>query len=325
MNPYPGLRPFDADYAQWFFGRDRQISELIERLRSHRFVGVLGLSGSGKSSLVRAGVLPALRAGQLGPAGSGWRIAIMRPSERPVATLAAELNKSDVLGPSAERAALLDGSSFGLLEATKEGRPPETNLLVFVDQFEDVFRLVQEGKLDAQRAAHFINLLLTVAEEPRSDFAVYVVITLRTEYLGQCARFYGLPETLNRSQYLVPRLTPDQLREAIEAPAALTDVEMEPALVQRLLVEASTAPDELPRLQHLLMRLWDHRERSDVGGRITLEHYRRPEIDGLERALDLHAEETYGTLTEEHKRIAKRVFQRLTTWGETSRDARRPT
>ena len=325
MNPYPGLRPFEEEYAQWFFGRDRQISELIERLRGNRFVAVVGLSGSGKSSLVRAGLLPALRAGQLGPAGSGWRIAIMRPGEEPVAALAAELSRSDVLGPSADRAALLEGSSFGLLEATKEGRPPGTNLMVFVDQFEDLFRLVRDSKLDAQRAAHFINLLLTVAEEPRPDFPVYVVITLRSEYLGHCARFYGLPETLNRSQYLVPRLTPEQLREAVEAPAALTDVEIEPALVQRLLVDASAAPDELPRLQHLLMRLWEHRERSEAGERMTLERYRHPEIGGLDRALDLHAEETYATLSEEQKRIAQRVFQRLTTWDEASRDARRPT
>ena len=90
-NPYPGLRPFDGEFAKYFFGRDRQISELIERLRSNRFVAVVGLSGSGKSSLVRAGLLPALRAGQLGSAE--WRIAVMRPSEQPVATLAVELGK----------------------------------------------------------------------------------------------------------------------------------------------------------------------------------------------------------------------------------------
>jgi hypothetical protein len=321
VNPYPGLRPFDGDYARFFFGRDRQISELIERLRGSRFVAVVGLSGSGKSSLVRAGLLLALRAGQLGYAGSGWRIATLRPSEQPVATLAAEFNKDDVLGPSADRAKILESSTIGLLEATKEGRSPQTNLLVFVDQFEDVFRLVSEGKLDAQRAAHFINLLLVVPAETRPDFPVYVVITLRSEYLGSCARFYGLPEALNRSQYLVPRLAPEQLREAIEAPAALMDVAFDPALVQRLQVEASAAPDELPRLQHLLMRLWEFRK----GETITLDEYRLPKIGGLEQALDLHAEEVYATLTDEQKRIAQRVFQRLTTWDESSRDARRPT
>jgi len=325
MNPYPGLRPFDAEYEEWFFGRDRQIAELVDRLRSHRFVAVVGLSGSGKSSLVRAGLLPALSAGQLGPPGSGWRIAVVRPSEEPVATLAAELNKDGILGPSAGRAALLESSSFGLIETAREGSPPGTNLMVVVDQFEDLFRLVDGGKLDPLRAAHFINLLLTVAEEPRTDFPVYAVITLRSEYLGHCARFYGLPETMNRSQYLVPRLTPEQLREAIESPAALTEVKMEPVLVQRLLVEAATAPDELPRLQHLLMRLWEYRKRSQGGDRITLEEYRHDEIKELERALDLHAEAIYNGLPEEQKRIAKRIFQRLTTWGETSRDARRPT
>jgi hypothetical protein len=126
---------------------------------------------------------------------------------------------------------------------------------------------------------------------------------------------------LNRSQYLVPRLTPEQLREAIEAPAALTGVEFEPALVQRLLVETSTAPDELPRLQHLLKRLWEQR----IDGNIKLSQYHLPKIMGFKQALDLHAEEIYDPLTEEQKGIAQRVFQRLTTWGEASRDARRPT
>jgi hypothetical protein len=300
MNPYPGLRPFEKEYAHFFFGRDHQTAELIERLRAHRFVAVVGLSGSGKSSLVRAGLLPALQAGQLGRPASDWRIAVMRPSEQPTATLSA------ALGLSSQRVKVLESSTFGLLEATKDGYPPATNLLVFVDQFEDIFRLMDDGTLDAQRAAHFINLLLTVSQEPRVDCPVYVVITLRSEYLGQCARFHGLPETLNRSQYLTPRLTPEQLREAIEAPAALMEVEIDAALVQRLLVDASNSPDELPRLQHLLMRLWDHRR-----GRITLDEYRLPEIGGFERALDIHAEETYGKLTAEQKRIAHRVFQRL--------------
>lgn len=321
MNPYPGLRPFDGEYTPYFFGRDRQISELIERLRGNRFVAVVGLSGSGKSSLVRAGLLPALRAGQLGQAGSGWRIATIRPGEQPVAALAAELNKNDVLGPSAEREEILEKSTVGLLEATKEGRSPETNLLVVVDQFEDLFRLVKERKLDALRAAHFINLLLAVPAEPQPDFPIYVVITLRSEYLGSCALFYGLPEALNRSQYLVPRLTPEQLHSAIESPAALMEVAFEPALVQRLQVEASAAPDELPRLQHLLMRLCEFR----TGETITMDEYRSAKLGGLEQALDRQAEEVYATLTDEQRRIAQRVFQRLTAWDESSRDARRPT
>jgi len=321
MNPYPGLRPFEGETATFFFGRDRQISELIERLRNNRFVAVVGLSGSGKSSIVRAGLLTALRAGQLGAAGTEWRIATMRPSDRPVATLAAELNKPEVLGPSPERVEILQGSTFGLLRAATVGRSRATNLLVFVDQFEDVFRLVNEGKLDATSAAHFIGLLLAVNLEPQPDFPDYVVITLRSEYLGNCSQFYGLPEALNRSQYLVPRLTPEQLQEAIEAPAALKDVSFEPALVQRLLVEASVAPDELPQLQHLLMRLWELR----TGEIITLVDYRSPRIGELEQALDLHAEEVFAKLTDTQKSIAERVFQRLTAWDEGTRDARRPT
>jgi hypothetical protein len=188
MNPYPGLRPFDGEYAPFFFGRDRQTSELIERLHGNRFVAVVGLSGSGKSSLVGAGLLPALRAGQLGYAGSGWCIATIRPSEQPTTTLAAELDKDDVLGPSPQRAKILETSTLGLLEATRQGRSKDTNLLVFVDQFEDLFRLIGEGKLDAQRAAHFINLLLAVPAEPRPDFPVFVVITLRSASTWAVAR-----------------------------------------------------------------------------------------------------------------------------------------
>ncbi len=137
--PYPGLRPFEAAQARWFFGRDQQILELLERLSANRLLAVVGVSGSGKSSLVRAGLLPALEAGHLTKAGARWRFAILRPSGNPLATLAAQLNET--LGADTQRLNQLEKSSFGLLRASEKGRAADENLLVLIDQFEDLFRL----------------------------------------------------------------------------------------------------------------------------------------------------------------------------------------
>ena len=259
-NPYPGLRPFEPADAENFFGRDRQVDELLLRLRDHRFVAVLGLSGSGKSSLVRAGLIPALRGGHLTTAGESWNVALFRPGQQPIEALAAALDDPKALGPQPTRADDLRRGTNALLRRTEAGREPGQNLLIVVDQFEETFSVP-----DARDAALFVDLLLAVEQDRSPTYRVFVILTMRTDRLGECANFDGLPEALNRSQYLAPRLTGDQLREAIEGPAALTDTSIAPELVRRLVVEAGEGRDQLPVLQHLLMTLWEGR-RIDADG-----------------------------------------------------------
>ena len=263
-NPYPGLRPFEPNEFENFFGRDRQIDELLTRLREHRFVAVLGLSGSGKSSLVRAGLIHRLEVGYLAGAGVHWKVALFRPGSEPIEALASALDET--LGVQPERALQLRKSTHELLNSTHTGRRPGENLLLVVDQFEEIFRFHRDRQLSERDAAHFVDLLLAAEQDLAPEYRVYVVLTMRTDYLGDCAQFEGLPEALNRSQYLVPRLTREQTREAIQGPAALTDTEIASDLMQALLVESAEGRDTLPLLQHTLMRLWEKRVQAPDGG-----------------------------------------------------------
>ncbi|HVO81615.1 MAG TPA: WD40 repeat domain-containing protein, partial [Terriglobales bacterium] len=319
-DPYPGLRPFDVEEFESFFGRDRQIDELLSRLRDHRFVGVVGLSGSGKSSLVRAGLIHRLQVGHLTSAGSRWHVALFRPGSQPIEALAAALD--EILGKLPDRATGLRKSTQELLHSTRAGRSPRENLLVVVDQFEEIFRFQRDKLLSDRDAAHFVDLLLAAEQDLSPDYRVYVVLTMRTDYLGDCAQFGGLPEALNRSQYLVPRLTQEQRREAIEGPAALVDTEIASDVPQALLVESAEGRDTLPLLQHALMRLWERREPCPAGGwQITLAHYQI--LGGMAQALNDHANDVLEKLPPEKQHLAKKIFQELTEVGQ-GRDQRRP-
>jgi ABC-type glutathione transport system ATPase component len=177
-NPFPGLRPFEFDESHLFFGRDGQSKRLIGKLSRTRFLAVVGTSGSGKSSLVRAGLLPVLLGGFMTSAGSDWRIAIMRPGNDPLSKLAAAINSPEVFGSEDEEnkalqiaitEATLRRGSLGLVEAVAQsGMPKHENLLVVVDQFEELFRFAREAsrraKDEGERyqndAAAFVKLLL---------------------------------------------------------------------------------------------------------------------------------------------------------------------
>jgi WD40 repeat protein len=315
QNPYPGLRPFDEENAHLFFGRKEQTGELLGRLDEHRFVAVLGLSGCGKSSLIRAGLIPVLRREVPAEGGSYWRIVKMRPGADPIRRLSEGLDKA--LGKDSERFSTLCRSSFGLIRAARKGRSAEEKVLVVVDQFEEVFRQPDESSSD------FVRLLLTAVQEAQTDYQVYVVLAIRTDYLGDCARFRDLPEALNNGQYIVPRLTPDQRRVAITEPAKVFGIEVEAQLLQQLLLDAGDDPDQLPILQHLLMRMWNLNVESGGPRRITLAEYERAGC--WKDAIDNHGAELLDSLSGGiRKQIAKRIFQRVTELGGRDRGRRRP-
>src|SRR5262249_37014759 len=148
-------------------------------------------------------------------------------------------------GTDPDRLETLRASSFGLMHAARKGRNARQSLLVVVDQFEEIFRV------DSEDAAAFVRLLLTAAEEPETEFRIYIVITMRSDYLGECPQFRHLPPMLNRSQYLVPRMTEVEWRSAIESPARLGGAEIALNLLQQLISDAGHDPDQLSALQHL--------------------------------------------------------------------------
>jgi WD40 repeat protein len=328
-NPFPGLRPFEPSESHLFFGRDEQVDELLVRLQGLRFLAVVGTSGCGKSSLIRAGLLPALYRGCLPSSGSRWRVAVSRPGDAPIRNLAASLAGPESLGPLAagrtvdDLEATLRHSSLGLVQAVVEARlPAKDNVLVVVDQFEEVFSFKKLfDRTRGEEPLAFVKLLLAAVQQ--SDAPISVVLTMRSDFLGDCAQFGGLPEALNEAQYLVPRLTRDQRRECIEGPVAVGGASIEPRLVQRLLNDVGDNPDHLPVLQHALMRTWDASRPDRQNGKpIDLVHYEA--VGGMAGALDRHAEEAFKALGQPDLEIAPKVFRSLTERGRDGRETRRP-
>ncbi len=334
--PYPGLRPFKRDETDIFFGRDELSNQLIEGLDDTHFLAVVGLSGSGKSSLVRTGLLPGLKRGLLARAGVHWRVAEFRPGNRPFFRLAeallvekTALKKEytaqfiDSTEASSHLEADLKRGPLGLHEILQDSPLPQhTNLLLVVDQFEEIFRHYQQG--EANESAAFVRLLLESSKHP----AVYIVITMRSEFIGNCALFDGLPEAINEGLFLTPRLTREQLRLTIEGPAKVFGGQVEPRLVNRLLNEVnaniddkSDTSDRLPVLQHALMRMWTlaEKEKPPI---LTLKHYEK--VGGLTNALSQHADEAYDKLSQSQQEIAKILFCSLTEIGSKYSDTRHP-
>lgn len=343
--PYPGMRPFQVNEADIFFGQDRQIADLLHRLGNSRLIGVLGESGCGKSSLVKAGLISRLAGANPKRRDRLWRIAISQPGRSPIATLADRLSAESALAiPRDDLERMLRSSSFGLMEAIKAAKlAPPCRVLVVIDQFEELFRFCKEddegqpgqgrsgalNKLD--EAALFVKLLLTVAGHSGSPDATqaYVVLTMRSEYLGDCASFFGLAEAMNEGAYLLPKLTRSNIESAILGPLHRVGGEIDNDLLQDLLNETVQAhEDGLPLLQHALRRIWDnaqtrgalHLTRQDVGDLPA-------DTQGsllLEKLLNAHLDSIYkNDLKRNQQEIAARLFRQLGEYDTKGRLVRR--
>jgi WD40 repeat protein len=310
VNPYPGLAPFQEHDAARFFGRDREIDEVLDRLATRHLLAVIGVSGCGKSSLVRAGVIPVLRMGAAGNLSARFRICAMRPGNAPLRALTA------ALGAHAD----WPTASFDLVDHARNTLQAGESLLLVVDQFEELFRyraetMAQDG---GNAASLFANLLLNAVDQ--REVPVYVLLTMRTDFLGECAQFRGLPEALNECYYLVPRLTRLGQQEAIERPLEKQGTAVHPALVQRLLNDSAEDPDQLPVLQHLLKRLWENWRARGADEPIGNQDYES--AGGWNEALDQDAEMVLGRFPAESESI-RRVFQWITDRGTGEKPVRR--
>jgi len=295
--PYPGLRPFERDEAHIFFGRETQVDAMVDRLGRRRLLAVTGSSGSGKSSLVRAGLLEALETGMLTTAGPDWRFAMLRPGSHPMTELAAALIEA-LGGPRTQddvalRRARLERGPLSLIEELRERPLPDGgNLLILVDQFEELFRY--SSLAGREEAEAFVALLLTSTNEGRVPS--YVVLTMRSDFLGRCAEFDGLAEAVSDAQYLCPRLSREQIAAAVEGPAKVFKGEVETRLVARIVNDMGTDPDQLPLMQHVLMRLWDlARARTPNVPQLRLDDYDAE--GGIKGSLSRHADEILAEIT----------------------------
>ncbi len=269
-NPFPGLRSFTPEEDHLFFGREEQTMELLQTLGTHRFVAVVGTSGSGKSSLVRCGLLSQLLGGKMLQAGTSWEVAVTHPGAAPMSHLAEGLLAADLYDGAEEDAkarllATLSRSHFGLVEAVRQAQlGKDTNFVLVVDQFEEIFRFNQGGAAQRDAANEFVSMLLQAATQ--KDVPIYIVLTMRSDFIGDCAQFENLAEAVNRGEYLIPRMTRDQFKQSIEGPIRVTGGAIKPRLLQRLLNDLGDQADQLPCLQHALMRTWDQWKRSSGDG-----------------------------------------------------------
>src|SRR4030095_226021 len=326
-NPFVGLRPFESDESLLFFGRQTQTMEILQRLHYYHFVAITGGSGSGKSSLIRAGVIPSLKAGYLVLSRDQWIIAIMKPGQSPIRNLVnAIFEQSDLkhVGLSSkelEKKISKQGTD-AVLEFLKSFIRSNSNLLLLVDQFEELFRFSIDKKdfNKTDEAISFVNILLELSRQ--TELPVYVMTTMRSDFIGDCEQFYGLPEAMNQSQYIVPRLNRIQLENIIEGPIRLYSGNINPALTARLLNDAQLVKDELPLLQHALMRIWDTEKIIDKNGELDLGDYKR--IGGIEKALSNHADEALQGMSAAELNLTKKIFQALTGIDENGRKIRRP-
>ncbi len=311
-NPYKGLRSFGQSDAEDFFGRERFIDRLVSRLSragsAGRFVAVVGPSGSGKSSVVRAGLLPALRQGAA-PGSSTWFTVEMVPAVHPFDQLELAL-LAVAVKPSASLLEQLSGDQ-GIHRAVERVLPAENSTLVLVvDQFEELF--TQSAPDEAER---FIDALVAAARDDHSR--VRIVITLRADFYDRPLGHRGLGELLRTGTEVLTPMSPEDLERAVSGPAERVGAVCEPALVGELVAAVIDRPAALPLLQYTLTELFERRS----GTTLLMSAYR--ELGGVSGALVDRAEAIYVSLEVDEQQAARQIFLRLVTLGEGSGDTRR--
>lgn len=313
-NPYLGLRAFDEGDASAFFGRERLVAELVARMgagaRGDGLLAVVGPSGSGKSSVVRAGLVPALRRGAIEGA-TEWFVTTMTPGARPYEALEAALLRVAV-NPPASLLEQLRSDKRGLIRGSRRILPTENGVaLVIIDQFEELFTLCTD---DIERAAFLDALAVAVTE---ADSPLRVVLTLRADFYDQPLRHPGFAELIKQQTVVVTPLAADELEQAITEPARAVGATFEPGLVAEIVADVAQEPGALPLMQHALRELFDAR----ISGMMLRGTYE--ELGGLAGALGRRAEELYAALDEPGQTQTRRIFGRLVSLGDGSEDTRR--
>ncbi len=323
--PYKGLQYFNEEDAEWFFGRQDVTARLVEVVISRRFLAVIGASGSGKSSVVRAGLVPELKRNRLGERGGGeriWQIYILTPGAHPLENLAVALSRNS--DSAAEIATLIDdlgADSRSLhLHVQKTLRSNKTvmRLLLVVDQFEELFTLCRS---ESERLTFIQNLLYATIIE---GGPITALITLRADFYERLAQYTELREMVSGQQVYIGSMSAAELREAIEEPARHGGWEFSPGLVDLILHDigaregSQPEPGALPLLSHALLETWKRRR----GNLMNLRAY--TEAGGVRGAIAHTAESVYyRELTPSQQGIARNIFLRLTELGEGTQDTRR--
>ncbi|MFN2313383.1 MAG: hypothetical protein ABR531_02930, partial [Bacteroidales bacterium] len=327
-NPFPGLRAFRPDEAHLFFGRTESTIKVVNRLKDNRFVAVLGASGSGKSSLVLSGVIPALLK-ENAEGRKSWSYLVFRPDRNPVDHLARELSAlsagagfTQLTEPSV--AASLHNRTEGLTDVVNRMRKNlRQQIVIVIDQFEEIFRFSSQttrGTL-GDDATDFIDLIVNAVQSP--DQGLHIILTLRSEYVSECARFHSLTNLMNNGSYLLPQIPNDLLTAVIEDPVKRAGASIDRSLVKQILADMEDKPGQLPVLQHLMMRLWNQWSRTgDMSRPMGLADYEA--VGRLKGAISHHAGQALESLDERHRYVCARLFRTISTRTDDGRELRKP-
>jgi hypothetical protein len=319
--PYRGLDPFREEDATLFFGRETFIRTLIDKIGRKSLTAVVGASGSGKSSIVLAGLVPALRGklGVTGAKGQVWEIGIMRPGTNPLQQLAAaflplapgldEFERIKVLKQRADNLASGHITLAEVVQRTIETQPGTERLLLIVDQFEELFTQTK----DAGERADFLLVLLRNAD----DGPLSVVLTLRGDFFGRVLENRAFADRLQDAVVNIGPMQRSELERAIVEPARQVGLHFEDGLVEHILDEVGSEPGNLPLLEFLLSELWNTRERD---ARMSFAAYR--DAGGIRKAIAARADREFDNLSDEAKAAARRFLVRLVAPGEGREDTR---
>jgi WD40 repeat protein/class 3 adenylate cyclase len=316
-NPYKGLRAFQETDAPDFFGREALTERLLMRMNEdvplNRFLAVVGPSGSGKSSLVRAGLVPALRQGGV-PGSQRWLVVEMLPGAHPLEELEALLLNIAV-NPPESLIHQLNENERGLARAVKRILPRDETieLVLVIDQFEEVFTLVE----DEPARVHFLESLYQAVTDERSRLRV--VATLRADFFDRPLLYPDPGELMRERTAVVLPLSAEELERAIVRPAAQMGVASEPELIAAIIKDVGEQPGALPLLQYALTELFERRDQDT--NTMTVAAYR--ESGGVLGALARRADELYEGLSDEEREACRQLFLRLITLGEGVEDTRR--
>ena len=310
-NPYKGLQAFQETDADDFFGRETLVEQLVAQMNGSRFLALVGPSGSGKSSVVKAGLIPALRQEAL-PGSDNWFVAEMIPGTHPLEELELALLPIAV-NPPPDMVEPMQKDERGLLRTIRRILPDEENaqLLLVIDQFEELFTLVD----DDQRRLFFLNSLLTALNAPRSPLRL--LVTLRADFYDRPLQIQPMAELFKQHTEIILPMMQEELTWAIQEPARRMGVGLEPSATAVMLTEIANQPGALPLLQYALTELFEERQDNMM----TLAAYRA--LGGVSGALAQRAEEVYLNFEARAQEAARQLFLRLVTLGEGAEDTRR--
>jgi len=322
QNPFPGLRPFRFEESHLYFGRERHTARTIEQLMQNHFISIVGASGVGKSSFVYCGIVHTLL-NQYQEEARPWRVLSSTPADEPIMRLARTL--APIVNQSiAEINDRLRDDEMALSDILREAYALKNEqYLLFFDQFEEVFRHGETKVGQSNESTQYIQLILQAALQ--KDLPAYVIITMRSEFLDNCTQYPALAQFLNQSQFLLPRMTKAEIRDALTKPIALLGADIESLLVEKVLQDTGESSDQLPIMQHAMMRTWDRWSRTSAGARRAINIGEYEAIGTTKTALSVHANEVFAKLNDKEKKICENVFKTITEKGSEGRGTRRPT